>query len=178
MKKIISVFMLALILVSSFSGCSDIIDWMEYPEITESKFNFSVTYELNGEQKTISGVYACKFEGVSVSFGATRIWEGEIENSNIEDENRYEIASNKDIVVYLDLGLIPEYFMSDPAYVPEGNVDSNGVPMPSLFVVNVDISQPMLSYDAEQQLLADYGAKIISYEYDKPIENVYRKKGE
>ena len=42
------------ILSSLFSGCATI---MPIPEIKEGRFDFSVTCEINGEEKTFSGVY-------------------------------------------------------------------------------------------------------------------------
>ena len=35
------------------------------PEIKEGEFDFIVTYEYNGEIKTVSGVYVCEFSGIS-----------------------------------------------------------------------------------------------------------------
>ena len=33
------------------------------PAITEHDFKYSVTYKLNGETKTLEGVYKCSYEG-------------------------------------------------------------------------------------------------------------------
>ena len=53
-----------------------------YPKIREERFDFSVTYEEWGEQKTISGVYVCKFAGYEFTLEGgdfVRSWEGHIE---------------------------------------------------------------------------------------------------
>ena len=33
------------------------------PTVTEHDFNFSITYKLGGETKTLEGVYRCTYEG-------------------------------------------------------------------------------------------------------------------
>ena len=33
------------------------------PAVTEQDFNYSVTYKIDGETKTFSGVYTCRFTG-------------------------------------------------------------------------------------------------------------------
>jgi hypothetical protein len=35
------------------------------PTVTEHEFPYSVTYKLNGETKTLEGVYKCTYEGFS-----------------------------------------------------------------------------------------------------------------
>ena len=66
MKKIkLSICVVLLTMFTSFlSGCAAVV---LLPKVKEGRFNFSVTYEINGEEKTYSGVYVCKYDGVSDS---------------------------------------------------------------------------------------------------------------
>ena len=52
MKRIIAILVLAVLLIGALTGCS-----VEAPpKIKEGRFNFSITYEQQGETKTVSGV--------------------------------------------------------------------------------------------------------------------------
>ena len=42
------------------TGCSGLTSG---PEVEKGEFDFSVTYEFEGETKTVSGVYVCEYEG-------------------------------------------------------------------------------------------------------------------
>ena len=104
----LSVFILAGMLVSCGLG-------VPRPEIREAKFRFSVTYELNGETKTLEGIYVCEFDGVAwaLDSGYTRDWIGYIEGGTMT--NNVEICSTNDGGrISIALGLHPTYFMSDP----------------------------------------------------------------
>ena len=44
----------------------------------------SVTYAINGEQKTYSGVYVCEYDGVLTTFlGGGVQWEGHMESEEV-----------------------------------------------------------------------------------------------
>ena len=47
-----------LMILSMFTGCASEVP---KPKIKEDRFNFSVIYEVNGVEETISCVYVCKF---------------------------------------------------------------------------------------------------------------------
>ena len=49
---------LSLSLLITLAGCGKAPD----PTIKEGRFDFSVTYEMGGEVKTLSSVYVCEFE--------------------------------------------------------------------------------------------------------------------
>ena len=69
--------------------------------------------------------------------------------------------------IELNLGFYPEYFMGDPA------TGGKEVPVPWLSVVVVDGEGMRIIHEADV-VEATYGAKIISYEYDKSIENSFQ----
>lgn len=151
-----------------FSSCSA---KMPVPTITEGRFDFSVTYELNGEEKTYCGVYVCKFDGVYVSWsGNGRDWSGYIENGNGEDE--IAIQTNEDGIIYIGFDFRPEYFMADPSYA------DSLPPEPTLYIIYHSDGSDNLNIDNEDSVdfMAKYGVRIISYDVADPIENTYKEK--
>ena len=63
MKKL-KTFIMTFVMVFAtviFSGCA--LKKMPVPSVKEGRFNFSFTYEINGEKETYSGVYVCKYDG-------------------------------------------------------------------------------------------------------------------
>ena len=163
MKRIISVIVLVIVLLVAFTGCGLTT---ARPEIKDGEFNFSVTYEFNGEIKTVSGIYACKFNGIdwALDGGYHRDWSGYIKGD--EEEKLLEIGTTDDGgAIRIVLGFYPEYFMGDSEW--------KGAPEPYLTVTHFDGDG--MSIQNEADVIANmYGVKIISYEYDEPIENSYK----
>ena len=164
MKKLLSYLILAIMLACMLAGCGSTVP---NPEIKEGEFDFSVTYVFNGKKKTISGVYVCKYNGISWSLkgDSHREWKGYIKGGKIEES--VEIGTTKDGGrVELNLALYPDYFMDD---FVEGYLD---VPVPYISVISVD-DEGMRILTDPNEVEENCGAKIISYEYDEPIENSF-----
>ena len=134
------------------------------PEIKEGRFNISVTYEHNGQIKTSSGVYVCKYDGIiwyNVNRDPFVNWEESFEG-DINEDGIIPICNTEDGGrLFIGLLLYPEYFMGDPEYA-----DFTPIVRAEIFYSDRQIS------DAET--VAEYGVKLIDYEYDKPIVNVYK----
>ena len=164
MKKI-SVILILLLLVNIFSGCGITVP---RPEVKNAEFDFSVTYELNGETRTVSGVYVCEYDGVYLALesGYCRGWNGYIKGDEPEE---IIIGSTEDGgKIRLALCLYPEYFMNEP------QASERSDPEPCLL-----IDYPYTE-GIETTLISDaktieeiYGAKIVSYNYSEPIENSF-----
>ena len=152
---------------SLLSSCAAVV---LLPEVKEGRFNFSVTYAINGEEKTYSGVYVCKYDGAYKTLvGEGIYWEGYVENS--EENGVIPIQTNEDGIIYIDLHFIPEYFMGDPDAI------LFDVPAPALYMVSHDDDLDSASYETDQEILAtNYGVRLISYKYADPIENVFEEK--
>lgn len=162
--KLFAVVVLIIMATTLFSGCAVKIG---VPEIKEARFNFSVTYEVKGEQKTYTGVYVCKYDGVLTTFlGSSLEWTGYIEN---EEECDVPIQTNEDGIIYINFGFYPEYFMNDP------NAIDYQSPTPNLFMVYNDSTEDMLHIISEEEDILQYGVKLISYEYADPIENSFKE---
>ena len=143
---------------------------MPIPEIKEGRFDFSVTCEINGEEKTFSGVYVCKYDGAYKTLAGEGIeWEGYVENS--EGNGVIPVQTNDDGVVYIDLHFIPEYFMGDPDAI------CYDVPAPALYMLYHSDNPDEASYETDKEIIAtNYGVKLISYKYADPIENTFKEK--
>ena len=107
-RKTVAGIALTLAFLASISACVHV----DEPTVREGRFNFSVTYEFDGETKTISGIYECKYAGTSFALdgGAHRSWEGRIKGDEVEDRTVIGTTENGD-TIELVLALIPEYFM-------------------------------------------------------------------
>ena len=139
------------------------------PEVKKGEFDFALTYEVDDEIKTIEGTYVCKFDGVSRNLdGVSRDWIGYIKDH--DDFTEYEIKTTDKGVIMVSLDIRPEFFMSDPDYIDNYDI----VPEPYIFITSGDESIE----DATNEIFFDYyngdDVKIISFEYDEPIENIYK----
>ena len=165
--KMFIVAMLTMIVSVFFSGC---MAKVSIPQIKEGRFNFSVTYELNGEKKTYEGVYVCEYDGAYKTLvGEGFYWKGYVEHS--EENGVIPIQTNKDGIIYIDLYFVPEYFMGDPDAI------LFDVPAPALYMVYHSDNPDEASYETNEEVLAaSYGVRIISYDYAAPIENTFEEK--
>lgn len=161
---IVTVFMVFAMAV--LSGCVTVAK-MPVPSVKEGRFNFSVTYEINGDVKTYSGVYVCKYNGSYLSaFRDGGVdWIGYIENTNSESE--IAIQRNEDGVIYIGLGFYPGYFMSDPDCV------GYSAPEYTLYMTPHSDDPDNVIIDNDIDFIEKYGIRVLSYTYDKPIENSY-----
>ena len=164
-KTIVFVCVIGILLVVLLST---FVTKVPLPEIKEGRFNFLVTYEVDGEERTCEGVYVCEYAGAYKTLvGRGFKWKGYIENGENEDPI---IQVNEDGVIYLDFGFIPEYFMSDPDAI------CYDIPTPKLYMVYNDDDPDMVCSTMEEDVIAGYGVKLISYEYASPIKNTYKEK--
>ena len=111
MKRRFGALILLTALVFTLVGCGLIV---ERPEVKEGEFNFSVTHEINGEIKTISGVYVCEYDGIDRVLDGVdhREWKGYIKDGTTEEQIKLATAEDGG-VVELNLHFAPEYFMGE-----------------------------------------------------------------
>ena len=162
MKKIYNAIILVLLISLALTSCGLNVP---RPEIKEGRFNFSVTYEYNGEAKTVSGVYVCKYDGV-IWYNPNRDpfvhWEESFEGDGVNEYGDIPICNTDDGgEIFISLFMYPEYFMGDPEY-------ANAKPL-----IRAELCYPD-DQIGDPDILTEYGVKLISYEYDEPIENVYK----
>ena len=165
-QRLVVVALLVTLLVALFSGCAV---KMPVPEVEEGRFNFSVVYEVNGEEKNYSGVYVCKYSGIQVALdGKARMWDSYIENAN--GAKTLDVLTNDEGVICIDFNFNPQYFMADP------NSILFETPAPSLRMAYHSDDPDFVSFTDEIDFYKDYGVKIISYDYAEPIVNNYEEK--
>jgi hypothetical protein len=163
-KKSICILIVLVILLLSLTSCG--LSSIPRPEIKSGEFNFSFTYEYAGEIKTVSGVYVCEYDGIDwvLDGGFHREWGGYIKGETTE-ENIILGTAEDGGVVEIYLAFDPDLFMGDSPGVD----DEPFVPCLSVRLVNEG-----LYFESDAEILAEtYGARIISYEYDEPIENTF-----
>lgn len=137
------------------------------PKVKKDEFKFSVTYELNGEIQTVSGVYVCEYNGAdwAIELGYHRDWKGYIKDGVTEECVKLATAENGGIVE-LNLHFDPGYFMGE-------SYSEGEEPFSPWITVRLEDDEG-LSFENNADLIAEtYGAKILSYEYDEPIENSF-----
>lgn len=143
------------------------------PEIKEGEFDFALTYEVDGETKKIEGTYVCKFDGISRNLdGVARKWIGYIKDH--EDQfTDYEIKTTDEGTIKIELDISSQFFMSDPQY--EMIVSSEQTkPEPYVYITSGDPSIEEPSNVVSFDLYEGDDVKIISFEYDEPIKNIYK----
>ena len=164
-QKLFAIIVLMTMILLFCSGCAV----MPVPEVKEGRFEFSVTYVVDGVEKTYDGVYICEYAGIYVTLvGESRIWNGYIENG---DGNTVIAVKNiDDLVIYINFGLYPDYFMADPDCYGEK-------PRPTVFGEIIDKETGGISFFGDEtEIYENYGVKIINFEYADPITNSYKDK--
>ena len=159
----------AALIVASFLG---VFTTVPKPEIKEGEFDFALTYEVDGETKVIEGTYVCKFDrGIRNIAGVGRKWKGYIKDH--DDSIDYEIKKTDDGTIKINLDIYSQFFMSDPIYKLSGNTD-DPKPEPYIYITSGDASAEDPANEVTFNLYEGDDVKIISFEYDEPIENTYK----
>ena len=164
MKKIFSVLSLILIFALMLTGCGSNIP---RPEVKEGSFDFTVTYELNGEVKTVKDTYVCKYKGVSMTLEGIsyREWKGTLSGGLTDDSIKICDTSDGGEIV-LSFLINPEYFMGEPDY-------KEFEPSYDLAVYYYDENGYIIDDSDDVEVLASHGVRFIGFEYSDPIENSF-----
>ena len=163
MKKVISLFLAMLLPSLCLTGCGLTVP---RPDIKEGEFDVSVTYEVNGEVKTLDLVYICEYDGVGWTIEGTsyRAWNGHFDG--YEDGDLIEVSEIEGGKIALCFLIYPEYFMGEPDYATDF--------YPHVLTNYIYYENGVEIIDDDQELIAEsYGVKIIGCEYDTPIENEF-----
>lgn len=159
----------AALIAASFTG---VFVAIPKPEIKEGEFDFALTYEVDGETKVIEGTYVCKFDRTSRALdGVGRKWIGYIKDH--DDFTDYEIKKTDDGTIKINLDISPQFFMSDPFYKLSASTD-DPKPEPYIYITSGDASVENPANEVTLNLYEGDDVKIISFEYDAPIENIYK----
>ncbi len=176
--KVVACMSLMAALLSTFAACQKAPE----PTVKEGRFDFSVTYEVDGEQETVSGVFVCKFSKVVFALDGSYIeWDSYVQDTalanRLEESRGYLLLKTcDDGEIYLDINLSAEYFMGDPSYVDTDTFEPILDISPRLFIEYSQTKGEQLEvwWSDDAAVLESYGVKVIRYEYDAPIENTYK----
>ena len=159
----------AALIVGAFTGAFITVP---KPEIKEGEFDFALTYEVDDETKVIEGTYVCKFDGITRNLdGVARHWNGYIKDH--DDFTSYDIKATDEGVIKVELDISSEFFMSDPSYKISENTDTYK-PEPYIYITSGDESIEGVTTEIFFDYYNGDDVKIISFEYDQPIENTYK----
>lgn len=140
------------------------------PDIASHDFDYSVTYQLDGETKTLEGVYRCSYAGYGKGSNPHDRYYTEEYIVNGEEmlSHACTIAEKDGVELYIVTIFDSSYLMGDTK-------DRDYRPFledPFLEAMDGEGNQ----YGAEE--LPDmFDAKIVSWEYPEPVENRYRFDG-
>ena len=136
------------------------------PTITSSDFNYSVTYKLNGETKTVTGIYRCNYYSENEKLDPLDRWyNGQFLGETVNDYPKSLILEKKGDY---ELQII---FIFDCDYLM-GDSNENESYEPYLAVYDIE----GVEY-SESEYLEQFDAEIISWEMPEPIENTLKFNG-
>ena len=163
-KKLFLPVIILIAAVFTMILCSVVSVIAKKPTVTEQEFPFSITYELNGETKTIQDVYAVRYyKNEKYSNTKTRYYIGKIGDMS-EDTTHYILKSDKNGRIELNTKFYPDYMMGDTKYDYFGDEA---------------FGPEILYYDAEENVYTDeetllaQGVKLIDFKYPAPIKNSF-----
>jgi hypothetical protein len=134
------------------------------PVITEHDFPFTVTYRLDGETKTLEGVYRCQFRSTGQGTDPlNRYYEGEhLLNPAEEHPAAYTIAQKDGLELCIVTIFSNRNLMGDADGVA---VNYN----PYLAVIDSE------GYEYEdEETLSQFDAEIIDWVYPEPVDNSFK----
>lgn len=157
-----AILIAAVVLMAVYGAVTSIV---KEPVITENEFPFSITYELNGETKTMEGIYAVAFTGFGGYVDPTeRNYEGQVISQHEGADTSFVLGEVEDGVIMIYTKFHPDYLMGETYY----DYFSDEEFRPVLIYEDPDGA----SYE-DEEIVLEHGAKIISWEYPEPVENSY-----
>ena len=136
------------------------------PTITQQDFDYTITYKVNGETKTLVGVYSCRFNGFdSVDDPRARNYVGEHTIDGVTTSSRtYTVIQNDGIELYIVIPFDEHYLMGDT----EDDSDVSSLDAPYFEAVDGN----GVGYE-EDEIRNLFGAEIVDWEYPDPVENTF-----
>jgi len=135
------------------------------PEITYGEFPFKLVYEISGEQKVIEDTVICEYDGIGIGSGSKyRKWK-----SRLASENKEVVLMkvNNSKYIYYIYGYPDEYMGDLQFYEPF----EASFPNANIYGEGGSRMNRLISAD---ELLSEYGIKLISWEPSSPIVNSFK----
>ena len=139
---------------------------VKVPTVTEHDFPYSATYQLNGETKTVEGIFTARFRS---SGNGTDPLERHYEGSYPSNPSEYHPSAHTvdrkdDLELCIVFNFSANYLLGDS----ENEAYEAAISTPYLAVFDKDGAE----YD-DPEMLAVFGAELISWEAPQPIENTF-----
>lgn len=136
------------------------------PTVKEHDFSFSVTYKLDGEEKTFYNVYSCKYHDYDEDVITTdRFYVGEYKEYGLtSNTGSYAIAQKDEYFLCVVTTFNDAYLMNDT----KNKYYEEVLEEPYLVIYDKE----GYCYE-EAEKLSMFDAEIISWEYPEPIENSF-----
>ena len=173
-KKPSAAVILFAITMVAYMAATLIFCYKTKPEVTKGEFPFSITYEYEGETKTLSGVLKCEFSSSSTIFTYhNRYWNEKIVYDNPENVE-YPFLLKQDEESWLEVreNMSAGYFMGDPLY--KDYYERQGMDGVAPYFVYEDyVNNIVLNEENQEEVLDSIGFKLIEATYADPIENSF-----
>ena len=162
MKKSICILLVLLLVSLSLTSCGLTVP---RPEVKTGEFDVAITYEMNGEVKTLDLVYVCEYDRIAWTLEGTcyRAWNGNF--VGYDDGDVIPVLETEGGKVALCVLIYPEYFMGEPDY-------DDFSPVVLTNYIYYEEGNEMI-IDDQELIAAEYGVKIIGCEYSEPIKNSF-----
>ncbi len=147
------------------------------PKVKYAEFPFKLTYELNGEVRSIEDIMVCEFDGFSIdeAKGKNRKWKTILKSGNerltlldLRNSNETGIYEMPILELFFDYGS-GGYYMGDPNY-------KNAIPKIKDVIeykyLDEDGTQGGWQFTSEEAY-EKFGIRLISWECAPPIQNKF-----
>jgi len=136
------------------------------PEITHGEFPFRLEYMMGGEKFVVEDVFIAEFDGFGWNAGEWRYrrWRGWIKGSG---ERMVLLLDDEEKRIYITVGGA-RYYMGDERHQGMGPL------IPQITVVKNNAVGGTTISGPSDELLAQYGIELISWELSPPIVNSFR----
>lgn len=164
-KKMIIPGILLFLGLIAMVGVHVLFNVVKVPTVTEKDFPFSVTYELNGENKKLEGTYRCTFQPSSEdsAYPTDRYYDGVHVETGEEGTVRYVIEKKNDEELVMYIEFHPDYLLGNPMY---DDYYEDAPFEPTLLVFDEE------GYEySDEETLSHFDVEIIDWELPEPIEN-------
>ena len=136
------------------------------PAIKEHAFNYSITYKLDGEVKTIKGIYTSRFTGHDDEYGIDRYYDGYYNiDGKVQEDRTYTIQEKDGYELYIVMLFNDCYLMEDK----RADYYEPALEPPVLEAMSKD----GMEQRGEDDLPSIFDAEIVSWEYPEPIDNKF-----
>jgi hypothetical protein len=140
------------------------------PEITRGEFPFRLVYEINGEEIVVEDTIICEFDGVGYNKGVGnyRRWRSYLASNKKTHGTSARLLIDETNSIYVTLGSA-HYFMGE-----EGRYVPYTLNFHAFLVQRRLFDGENLTAISEDELLENYGIKLISFDPSLPIVNTFR----